>query len=189
MLRTIVWYFSNGWLFLPFALLSSELRRHGSCMIWRNTASITERITVVLAIPDTTTIGEGGGGGNHTHSSTYHRQTSLYSPCDTRQSFKHNSATYIWNEKEPINNRGDSLYLEITCACLIGNKVLVVGNTDVRFDFTLMASPRAPRPRALAGHVIVPWARQQRGVAVRHGSAGSSLSPDLRRQERNATLV
>jgi len=131
----------------------------------------------------------GGGGGNHTHSSTYHRQTSLYSPCDTRQSFKHNSATYIWNEKEPINNRGDSLYLEITCACLIGNKVLVVGNTDVRFDFTLMASPRAPRPRALAGHVIVPWARQQRGVAVRHGSAGSSLSPDLRRQERNATLV
>lgn len=62
MLRTIVWYFSNGWLFLPFALLSSELRRHGSCMIWRNTASITERITVVLAIPDTTTIGEGGGG-------------------------------------------------------------------------------------------------------------------------------
>lgn len=41
-----------------------------------------------------------------------------------------------------------------------------------------------------ASHVmIMPWARQQRGVAVRHGSTSSSLNPNLEHQERNATLV
>lgn len=145
------------------------------------TASITEHITVVLAIPYTTTMGERGCGDNHTHSSTYHRQTSLYFPCNTR----HSLFIKQWEQlrlkwKEPIHNRGDSLYIEITCACSIGNKVLVIGNTNVRFLFTLMARLRhcISSPCQPLMITIMPWARQHRGVAVRHGSTSSSLNPN-----------
>lgn len=61
MSRLIVWYFSNGWLFLPYTLLQVSVHRHGSCMMYRKTASITEHVTVVLATPYTTTMREGRG--------------------------------------------------------------------------------------------------------------------------------
>lgn len=138
--KNICLVFFKWMAFSPFHTPSSELRQHGSCMIYRKTASITERITVVLAIPYTTTM---GGGDNHTHSSTYHRQTSFYFPCNTR----HSLFIKQWEQlrlkwKEPIHNGGDSLYIEITCACSIGNKVLVIGNRNVRFFSPLMARLR-----------------------------------------------
>lgn len=45
-------------------------------------ASGTERITVVLAIPYTTTMGSGD---NRTHFSTYHRQTTQHFPGNATQ--------------------------------------------------------------------------------------------------------
>lgn len=44
-----------------------------------------------------------------------------------------------------------------------------------------MSRPQATHPQAHAGlsrHAITPRARQQRGVAVRHGPASSSLNPE-----------
>lgn len=125
-----------------------------------------------------------GGGDSHTHFSMYHRQTTLYFPCNTRHTFffikQWEQLRLKW--KEPIHNRGDSLYIEITCACSIGNKVLVIGHTNVRF-YSLWwqrsgaASSSPCRPLMI---MIMPWARQQRGVAVRHGSTSSCFNPNHR---------
>lgn len=53
-------------------------------------------------------------------------------------------------KKEPIHNRGESLYIEITCACSIGNKVLVTGNTNVRFFTHSDGKTQALHPQAHA---------------------------------------
>lgn len=130
MLRTIVWYFSNGWLFLPFTLL--QVNYANMVHAWyREIYHWTYHSSSSNTIHD---YHGGRGGDNHTHSSTDHRQTSLYFPCNTR----HSLFIKQWEQlrlkwKEPIHNRGVSLYLEITCACSIGNKVLVIGNRNVRF--------------------------------------------------------
>lgn len=186
MLRTIVWYFSNGWLFLPFTLL--QVNYANMVHAWyRKTASITEHITVVLAIPYTTTMGgEGVGTVIHILAHITGKLVCIVPVTPETVFFFFFFCFKIkqWEQlrlkwKEPIHNRGHSLDIEITCACSIGNKVLVIGNTNVRYSD---GKTQALHPQAHAGLSWSrawpwPWARPQRGVAVRHGSTGSSLSP------------
>lgn len=195
MLRTIVWYFSNGWLFLPFTLLQVNYAdmvhawyRENGFYHWTYHSCSSNTIHYYH--------GGRGGVGTIVHILAHitGKLVCIFPVTpDTVFFFYQNSGSNLdWNEKEPIHNRGDSLYIEITCACSIGNKVLVIGNTNVRFyslwwqdSGTASSSPCRPLTSWSC-----PWARRQRGVAVRHGSASSSLNPfNLEHQERNATLV
>ncbi len=137
MLRTIVWYFSNGWLFLPFTLLQVNYAdmvhawyRENGFYHWTYHSCSSNTIHYYHG---------GGGVGTIVHILAHITGKLVCIFPVTPDTvffffFNQNSGSNLdWNEKEPIHNRGDSLYIEITCACSIGNKVLVIGNTNVRF--------------------------------------------------------
>lgn len=134
MLRTVVWYFSNGWLFSPFHPPSSEVCQHGSCMIQRNSFyhwTYHSSSNTIHKHHEGEWVGD-----NRTHSSTFHRQTSSDIPCNTTTqsclyTFSNRQSNYDWNARSWYTTEAIYFYIVITCACLIGNKVLVIRNRNV----------------------------------------------------------
>lgn len=133
MLRTIVWYFSNGWLFLPFTLLQVNYAnmvhawyRENGFYHWTYHSS-SNTIHYYHG-------GEGVGTIIHILAHITGKQVCIFPVTPDTVFFIKQWEQLRLKWKEPIHNRGDSLYIEITCACSIGNKVLVKGNTNVRFS-------------------------------------------------------
>lgn len=118
---------------LPFTLL--QVKYANMVHAWyRETASITEHITV-LAIPYTSTM-RANGWGTVVHILAHFTGRLVWIFPVTPHSpffiiFPNSQSDYDWNARRWYTMEAIYLYIVITCACLIGNNVLVIRNTNV----------------------------------------------------------